>query len=65
MRRATSLQRFSSVVPIAIDSGRVWPRRGLKRAGTVTFRFGAPIPPGLSRAEAERRVHAAINALEG
>ncbi|WP_375398463.1 lysophospholipid acyltransferase family protein [uncultured Sphingomonas sp.] len=53
-----------AVVPIATDSGRLWPRRGLKRAGTVTFRFGQPIPPGLPRAEAEARVHAAINALE-
>lgn len=52
------------VVPIAIDSGLVWPREGPKRAGVVTFRFGATVPPGLPRAEAERRVHAAINALE-
>ncbi len=53
------------VVPIAIDSGRLWPRRGfVKHAGTVTFRFGDPIPPGLPREEAEARVHAAINALE-
>lgn len=52
------------VVPIAIDSGLVWPREGPKRAGVVTFRFGAAVPPGLPRAEAEARVHAAINALE-
>lgn len=52
------------VVPIAIDSGHVWPKKGAKRAGMVTFRFGAPIPPGLSRDEIEARVHAAINALE-
>lgn len=52
------------VVPVAIDSGRVWPKRGPKRAGTITFRFGEPIPPGLPREEAERRVHAAINALD-
>jgi 1-acyl-sn-glycerol-3-phosphate acyltransferase len=52
------------VVPIAIDSGRVSPRNSfLKRAGTITYRIGAPIPPRLPRAEAERRVHAAINAL--
>jgi len=52
------------VVPIAVDSGRLSPRNGfLKRAGTITYRIGTPIPPGLPRAEAEARVHAAINAL--
>ena len=53
------------VVPVALDSGRLWPRRGPKRPGMVTIRFGEPIPPGLPRREAESRVHAAINALEG
>jgi 1-acyl-sn-glycerol-3-phosphate acyltransferase len=52
------------VVPVALDSGRVWPRRGAKRAGVVTFRFGAAVPPGLPRQQAEAQVHAAINALE-
>jgi len=52
------------VVPVALDSGRFWPRTGPKHAGTVTFRFGAPVPPGLPRAEAEARVHAEMNALE-
>lgn len=53
------------VVPVALDSGRLWPRgRFLKRPGIVTMRFGDPIPPGLPRAEIEARVHAAINALE-
>jgi 1-acyl-sn-glycerol-3-phosphate acyltransferase len=53
------------VVPVALDSGKVWPRRGFtKRPGVVTMRFGEPIPPGLPRKEAEARVHAAINALE-
>lgn len=52
------------VVPIAVDSGVTYRRRGLKRPGTITFRFGDPIPPGLSRKEIEPLVHAAINALE-
>jgi 1-acyl-sn-glycerol-3-phosphate acyltransferase len=52
------------VVPVATDSGLVWPRKGLKRPGVVTLRFGEVIPPGLPRAEAEARVHAAMNALE-
>ncbi len=52
------------VIPIAVDSGRLSPRKSfLKRAGTITYRIGEPIPPGLPRAEAEQRVHAAINAL--
>jgi 1-acyl-sn-glycerol-3-phosphate acyltransferase len=51
------------VVPIALDSGRVWPRRGPKRPGVVTVRLGEAVPPGLARAEVEGRVHAAINAL--
>ena len=53
------------VVPIALDAGRLWPRQSfVKRAGTVTFRFGEPVPAGLPRREAERRVHDAINVLE-
>ena len=54
------------VVPVALDSGRLWPRRGLvKRPGIVSWRIGEAIPPGLPRREIEARVHAAINALEG
>ena len=52
------------VVPIAVDSGRLSPRNGfMKRAGTITYRVGEAIPPGLPRAEAEARAHDAINAL--
>jgi 1-acyl-sn-glycerol-3-phosphate acyltransferase len=53
------------VVPIALDSGRIWPRRKfIKHPGIVTMRVGETIPPGLSRKEVEMRVHAAINSLE-
>jgi 1-acyl-sn-glycerol-3-phosphate acyltransferase len=53
------------VVPVALDSGRLWPRhRFVKRPGIITFRFGETIPPGLARGEVEARVHGAINALE-
>ena len=52
------------VVPVALDSGRLWPRRGPRKPGIVTMRFGEPIPPGLPRAQVEARVHEAINALE-
>jgi len=53
------------VVPVALDSGRLFGRGLNKRAGTVHFRIGEVIPPGLKRDEIEARVHAAINALEG
>lgn len=54
-----------TTVPVALDSGRLWPRRGLaRRPGRVTFRFQPAVPPGLPRREAEARVHDAINALE-
>ncbi|HYZ47953.1 MAG TPA: lysophospholipid acyltransferase family protein [Sphingomonas sp.] len=51
------------VVPIACDSGRLLPKGGPKQPGTITFKIGETIPPGLPRAEVEARVHAAINAL--
>lgn len=52
------------VVPIALDSGRLWPRGFVKRSGTIHMRVGEPIAPGLPRPEIEALVHAAINALE-
>jgi 1-acyl-sn-glycerol-3-phosphate acyltransferase len=50
------------VVPVAVDSGPLY-QRWWKRPGTITLRFGEPIPPGLPREQIEARVHAAINAL--
>ena len=52
------------VVPVAVDSARLWGRGLVKRSGTIHFKVGETIPPGLKRDEVERRVHAAINALE-
>lgn len=52
------------VVPVAMDSGRLFGRSLPRHSGTVTFRIGETIPPGLARAEIEARVHAAINAIE-
>jgi 1-acyl-sn-glycerol-3-phosphate acyltransferase len=52
------------VVPVAVDSGRLWSHGFVKRSGTVHFLVGETIPPGLKRDEIETRVHAAINALE-
>ena len=52
------------VVPVALDSGKLWGRGLLKRSGTVTILIGGTLPAGLPRAEIEAQVHAAINALE-
>ena len=50
------------VVPAAVDSGVLYKHRWKPR-GTITYRFGATIEPGLPREEIEARVHAAINVL--
>jgi 1-acyl-sn-glycerol-3-phosphate acyltransferase len=52
------------VVPVATNSGPLYHRRW-KLPGTVTFRIGEMIPPGLPREEIEARVQDAINALNG
>ena len=52
------------VVPVAVDSGRLWGRGLIKRSGLITFKVGETIPRGLDREEIEQRVHSAINALE-
>jgi 1-acyl-sn-glycerol-3-phosphate acyltransferase len=53
------------VVPIALDSARIWPRHAFtKHPGIVTMLIGEQIPPGLKRDEIEARVHSAINALD-
>ena len=51
------------VVPVAVDSGRLWGRGFIHRGGTVTLKVGETIPAGLDRKTVEARVHAAINAL--
>ncbi len=53
------------VVPIAVASGDLNPRGFLRWPGIIRYRIGETIPAGLPRAEAEARVHAAINALNG
>ncbi len=49
------------VVPLALDSGCVWPSGRLPRPGALTFAFQEPIPIDLPRAAFEDRLHAAIN----
>jgi 1-acyl-sn-glycerol-3-phosphate acyltransferase len=51
------------IVPVALQSGRLCPRKGLVRhKGVVTWLVGETIPAGLPREEMEARVHKAINA---
>lgn len=50
------------VVPVAVDSGRLY-HRNWKRPGTIRYLIGEPIAPGLPREEIEAQVHRAINAL--
>ena len=57
-----AVYRYAPGEAPALDSGRLWPRRSfVKRPGTITLSFGEEIPAGLPRAEAEARIHAAIN----
>ena len=51
------------VVPVAHDSGKLWSRRLVQRPGTIHFKVGEVIPPGLKREEIESRVRDAINVL--
>lgn len=52
------------VIPVAVDSGRLWGRGFIHNPGIVTLKTGETIPAGLKRDEVEARVHAEINALE-
>lgn len=52
------------VVPVAVNSGRLYHRRW-KKPGTITLRVGKRIEAGLPRKEIEARVIEAINALNG
>lgn len=52
------------VLPVAVDSGKLWGRGLVHRPGSITFKIGDTIPAGLKRDEIEARVHSAINALE-
>ena len=52
------------VVPVAVNSGPLY-HRLWKRSGVITYKFGELIPAGLPRAEAEAKVQAAMNALNG
>lgn len=50
-----------AVVPVALDTGRLWTKSFGKQPGTVTLAFLPEIEPGLSREALDARVHEAIN----
>ncbi|MDQ0523555.1 lysophospholipid acyltransferase family protein [Methylobacterium gregans] len=55
-------------LPVALNTGLFWPRRGfVRRPGTAVIEFLPPIPPGLPRAafhaEVLERIEVASNAL--
>jgi 1-acyl-sn-glycerol-3-phosphate acyltransferase len=51
------------IVPLALNSGLLWPKgRFIKTPGEVTFRFLPPIPAGLPRAEMMGRLEAELEA---
>ena len=57
------------MVPVALDTGHLWPRRSLvKHPGTATIAFLEPIPPGLPRREfmalLQERIEAGCRALD-
>lgn len=50
----------TSVTPVALDTGQLWPRGGIPRPGVMTLAFRPPIPPGLPRPAFESALRAAI-----
>jgi len=48
-------------IPVALNSGLFWPRRGLiRRPGTIVIEFLEPIPPGLPREAFMARLEGAV-----
>lgn len=49
------------IVPVALNSGLFWPKKGImKKSGTVTIEFLPPIPPGLTRSQMMKRLESDI-----
>jgi len=49
------------MVPVALNSGLLWPRgRFVRYPGTITVSFLPAIPPGLPRADAKARLQSAV-----
>lgn len=51
----------ATIVPVALNSGRVWPKRGPRRPGEITLRILPPFSTrGMTRLEIEREIEARI-----
>jgi len=54
------------VVPVALNSGRFWRRRGfLRHPGTITLKFLPVIKPGLERRDFMKRLERDISSAQG
>ncbi|MBU6140761.1 MAG: 1-acyl-sn-glycerol-3-phosphate acyltransferase [Proteobacteria bacterium] len=51
-----------AVVPAALNSGKFWPKSGVKKSGKIILEFLEPIEPGLSKQEFSQRLEQAIEA---
>ncbi len=61
---ALSTRTGLPVIPVATDSGRLWPRQSfIKRPGPVHIWIGAPIPPGLPPSQLVKTLRARWDAL--
>lgn len=50
------------VIPIVLNSGKFWPRRGfIKHPGTVTLKLLHPIAPGMTVAEFSKKLEDVLN----
>lgn len=44
------------VVPAALNSGKFWPKRGMRKPGKIILEFLDPIEPGLAKQEFNKRL---------
>ncbi len=51
------------VVPIALNSGKFWPKNNKIKTGTITIKFKEPILPGLGKQEFLNKLKEEINDL--
>ena len=48
------------VVPAALNAGKFWPKKGVKKSGKIILEFLDPIDPGLSKQEFNAKLEEAI-----
>ncbi len=50
------------IVPVSLDSGKVWPKNSFRKyPGVISVRFHPPLPPELDKKNMLAALHAAIN----